>query len=126
LGLSAGAPVCTLYITGSDAKLNVASLSLSHLAGVRFITIDIPPGATFVGNFAKLRSTTLSGVEVRLVRSYSLDRIFWNLPVSEKLAFAQTKFLGTVVSPQADVGICGNEGAGAFWAESVQASNSVW
>jgi hypothetical protein len=123
---SARAPICTLKIRGTDPRLNVARLSLSHLSGVHVISLDFPSESAFVANFTRLKSATLNGIEVRLVRSYSADRIFWNLPVGETLAFNGTKFLGTVVAPRADVGVCRNVGIGAFWAESVKGSNSTW
>jgi choice-of-anchor A domain-containing protein len=117
---------CRLVITGSHAGLNLARVSDAQVAGVDRIEIDMPSTATLVATFPDLKTERFVNTKVKIVRSFSIDRVYWNLPEAATLGFEATQFFGTVVAPWAAVSVVKNDGTGAFWSESADVKQSVF
>lgn len=123
---SPGPKVCTLTITGTDSRVNIANITPNTISGVNIIQVNIPAGSSVVANLLTVQKALWKGVEVRAAAGVSADQIYWNLPKGEKFDFDRTKMLGTIVSPKAKFGISKNVGMGAFWGCNVKATTSSW
>jgi choice-of-anchor A domain-containing protein len=125
---NAATQVCTIKITGQAAGVNVAELSPLQVTDTTTYVIDIPAGSTLVTNLPHHRIALFRGVSVVFsTRAASSGHsVYWNFPSANAMEFTGTKFHGTVVAPDADITVSGQDGEAGFWAQNLSGTDSNW
>ena len=125
---NAAIQICTVTITGRSAGLNVAELTALQVTDTSTFVIDIPAGSTLVTNLPQHRIAIFRGVNVVFSNraAGSSRQVYWNLPSAKAMEFTGTKFHGTIVAPDADIAISGQDGEAGFWAQNLNGTDSNW
>ncbi len=125
---NAATQVCTVTITGRAAGLNVAELTALQVSNTTTYVIDIPAGSALVTNLPQHRIAIFRGVNIVFSprASGTSRQVYWNFPSARSMEFTGTKFRGTVVAPDADITVCGQDGEAGYWAQNLNGTDSNW
>ncbi|MFE0647953.1 choice-of-anchor A family protein [Streptomyces sp. NPDC059534] len=122
-----------LFLTGTDAKLNVFAVNAADLEKVRAITLDVPVGSSTLVNVLgasyDMSTSATYGVYYKnldgggaVIDDYNVPRdeyrqirakLLWNFPQAESVKKNYTSWPGTILAPNATVEMGGkNVGPG--------------